>query len=135
MTNQDAESRFSDMADAVIATILRLLKGAADSASPSKLMRDEVGFNLSAGIAEGMIMPSANKLLEDSSGNVIQQIVRNFQQGNGAQTVTSHVLRQPEQNMMSMQGVTREYHMHMNITPEMARRVDYNFQLMETLYG
>lgn len=135
MTSRHAAGEFAHAAEKIVDMINDAIAAAAQIESPSKVMAREIGIPLSAGIAVGMTSPTAQRYLADSSGNVIEQIVRNFQGASTAQVVTARYVRQPEENMVSMQGVTREYHMHLNVTPQMAERVNYNFSLLETMYG
>jgi len=133
MTSRHAAGEFAHAAEKIVDMINDAISAAAQIESPSKVMAREIGVPLAAGIAVGMTSPTAHRYLETSAGDIIERIVASFQDSSAPQATARTYLRQPEQNVVSMMGVTKEYHMHMNITPQMAERVDYHFQLMEVM--
>jgi hypothetical protein len=133
MTGEDADDKFRDMADAVIAEIMRRLKEASGTASPSKVTRDEIGLPLAQGIAVGMSMPKATRYLETSADNVIEQIVHQFGGATAAIRVSDNYLRQPEQNIQSHGGGSRTYILNLAVTPQQAVQTEFNYRIMEVL--
>lgn len=135
MTSRHAAGEFAHAAEKIVDMINDAISAAAQIESPSKVMAREIGIPLSAGIAVGMTSPTAQRYLADSSGNVIEQIVRNFQGASTAQVVTARYVRQPEQNVVVQGGGTRNYIMNLSVTPQMAENISYNFGILETMYG
>lgn len=54
----------------VVNAAVSAAKSAADINSPSKVMEDEVGFQMTAGVATGMVNSEAVKALEQSAGTI-----------------------------------------------------------------
>jgi hypothetical protein len=109
LSGTDARSKFKGAADEIINYIKQVLKDAALAKSPSKLFRDEVGHNLTSGIAVGLIDRPAQHMLTTSANRLIDYTanavnLRKMYNESGVYNTT----RPAETNMRSTTNVNNE---------------------------
>lgn len=139
MTSKDAGDALDDVADELIDLIKRLVKEAADSNSPSRLMAREVGLPLTQGVAMGMVSHAADMALLDASkmvvGTTSGYLTRSLPDLPALRNIGSSRLPgiSGGENIVMHNEVRREYHLHLTVSPQQAVRAEYNFAVLEAM--